>query len=146
MTEKMNGVVGFLFNSTGNRVVLIRKNRPAWQAGKLNGVGGHIEQRLNGVEKPHEAMTREFQEEAGYTSSLWEHYVSLTGDWGKVHFFRNYGDIDLCSTKTDEEVEIHYVHNLVHLDVIPNLRWLIPLALHRHDSYAPIEVHEYATR
>ena len=31
---------GFLFSQDRTRVVLIRKRRPAWQAGKLNGVGG----------------------------------------------------------------------------------------------------------
>jgi 8-oxo-dGTP diphosphatase len=36
-------VVGFLFNSDTNKVCLIKKNRPQWQKGRLNGVGGHIE-------------------------------------------------------------------------------------------------------
>ena len=32
---------GFLFSDDRRHVVLIRKRRPAWQAGKLNGVGGN---------------------------------------------------------------------------------------------------------
>jgi hypothetical protein len=35
-------VVGFAFDTDG-RVALIRKNRPEWQAGRLNGIGGHVE-------------------------------------------------------------------------------------------------------
>ena len=54
-------VVGFLLNYDRTQVVLIRKNRPAWQAGHLNGVGGKIEM----GETPIEAMTREFEEETG---------------------------------------------------------------------------------
>ena len=56
-------VVGFAFNSTQNfnSVVLINKNRPDWQAGKYNGIGGHIEP----GETTYEAITREFDEEAG---------------------------------------------------------------------------------
>ena len=36
-------VVGFAFTEDRRSVILIRKNRPEWQAGRLNGVGGHIE-------------------------------------------------------------------------------------------------------
>ncbi len=35
-------VVGFCFNGDMSKVVLIQKNRPAWQVGKLNGVGGMV--------------------------------------------------------------------------------------------------------
>ena len=41
----------------GGIVVLTHKNRPAWQAGKLNGVGGKIEL----LESPVAAMVREFE-------------------------------------------------------------------------------------
>src|SRR5690349_13991679 len=40
--EQQAYALGFLFDGTG-RVVLIRKRRPAWQAGLLNGVGGKVE-------------------------------------------------------------------------------------------------------
>jgi 8-oxo-dGTP diphosphatase len=36
-------VVGFLFNEGKTKVVLIKKNRPDWQKGYFNGVGGKIE-------------------------------------------------------------------------------------------------------
>ena len=36
-------VVGFMFNPTEDAVLLIRKTHPAWQKGKLNGVGGRID-------------------------------------------------------------------------------------------------------
>ena len=39
-------VCGFLFSRDRARVLLIRKRRPAWQAGKLNGLGGN--DRLDG--------------------------------------------------------------------------------------------------
>jgi len=51
-------VAGFLFDETLENVVLIRKNRPKWQAGKLNGVGGHVEARETSIETMH----REFKE------------------------------------------------------------------------------------
>ena len=37
-------VCGFAFDNTKQYVTLIEKKRPNWQAGYLNGVGGHIEE------------------------------------------------------------------------------------------------------
>ena len=51
--------VGFEFTASNDLVLLIRKNRPEWQKGKLNGIGGHIKV----GETPLEAMRREFEEE-----------------------------------------------------------------------------------
>lgn len=59
-------VLGFCFNAALNKVVLIRKNRPQWQAGKLNGVGGHVEP----WELPLGAMVREFREESGWSGHV----------------------------------------------------------------------------
>jgi 8-oxo-dGTP pyrophosphatase MutT (NUDIX family) len=52
-------VVGFAFKI--DRVVLIQKLRPEWQAGHLNGIGGKIED----GECAKDAMVREFEEETG---------------------------------------------------------------------------------
>lgn len=60
-------VVGFLFSEDESRVLLVLKNRPAWQEGKLNGVGGKIE----AGETPLQAMEREFKEET-YFGALFE--------------------------------------------------------------------------
>jgi 8-oxo-dGTP diphosphatase len=126
-------VCGFLFSSDRTRVLLIRKNRPAWQAGKLNGLGGKIEPR----ETPHQAMRREFREEAGVDlpEEHWQHVLSLSGDddagaghgWAG-HFFRAFGDVDAPAAQTDEVLEIHPTRSLPDR-VIPNLRWMIPLML-----------------
>jgi 8-oxo-dGTP diphosphatase len=53
-------VVGFVFDSNG-WFAMIEKQRPDWQKGLWNGIGGKIEE----DETPVEAMTREFFEEAG---------------------------------------------------------------------------------
>lgn len=118
-------VCGFLFSPDRARVLLIRKRRPDWQKGKLNGVGGKIER----GESPARAMRREFREEAGLDVDDWREVVMLTGgDW-QAHFFRTFGDIiDAARTITDEHMEIHPVRELPS-DIIPNLRWLIPLML-----------------
>ena len=115
---------GFLFSLDRARVVLIRKRRPAWQEGKLNGVGGKVE----AGETALDAMRREFVEEAGIQVRDWQQVLTLTGvDW-QGHFFRAFGDVSLVRAVTDEQLEVHSVRALPG-DTIPNLHWMIPLML-----------------
>lgn len=124
---------GFLFSPDRSRVLLIRKNRPAWQAGKLNGLGGKIEP----GETPHQAMRREFREEAGLDlpESHWQHVLTLSGEddagtgrgWAG-YFFRAFGDLEAVHPMTDEALEVHPALSLPE-NIIPNLRWMIPLML-----------------
>jgi 8-oxo-dGTP diphosphatase len=117
-------VCGFLFSSDRSQVLLIRKNRPAWQAGHLNGIGGKVE----AGESPHDAMVREFREEAALTIPLWQEILTLTGtDW-QGHFFRAFGPVAEARPLTDEQIEIHSTRNLPR-DAIRNLHWIIPLML-----------------
>lgn len=128
MSETQAGdryVVGFMFNPAENAVLLIRKTHPAWQAGKLNGVGGRIE----AGESALEAMRREFAEETGMIHTDWYQFCVLgdTREW-QVHFFAAVGMIAKAQALTDEAPEI--VSSLaLPFDTIPNLKWLIPMAL-----------------
>lgn len=132
-------VCGFLFDYNDKRVVLIRKNKPEWQKGRLNGVGGKIEP----GEVPLQAMRREFMEEAGLWINDWKPTITLTGHnnggW-IVHFFCAQGPVDEVKTKTDEKVEIVPARDLPQ-DVIYNLRWLIPLCLEDGIQF-PIDVQQ----
>jgi 8-oxo-dGTP pyrophosphatase MutT (NUDIX family) len=71
-------VAGFMFDVANKQVALIRKTKPAWQAGKLNGIGGKIED----GESPEAAMVREFLEETGCNTDRddWSHFASLSED------------------------------------------------------------------
>ena len=130
-------VAGFMFSLDAKSVALIKKNRPAWQKGRLNGIGGHVE---NG-ETPHAAMAREFQEEAGIITrpENWAKFYELSeGDW-TVHFFTTTGDLRDLQSVTDEEVLQVPIAGLSAYKTVPNLRWLIPLALkeHHYNAYFP---------
>ena len=127
-------VAGFMFNRvTGydhvDKVALIRKNRPAWQAGKLNGIGGHIE--LN--ETPEGAMRREFFEETG-VQTTWKKFCVLTGPNYVVHFFYTFGVLEELKTTTDEEVVIVPISEVDVHNSISNLIWLIPMAQEKQGS------------
>jgi 8-oxo-dGTP diphosphatase len=136
-------VAGLLFDHLLQRVVLILKLRPDWQMGKWNAVGGKIEHN----EKPLGAMIREFREETGMTVADWKPFCVLHGELhgdGKydVHFFVAFSpDIDCVETKTDERVRVHHLINVPTIGGVPNLRWLIPMAL-AHWNNGTNVVHE----
>lgn len=109
------------------RVVVIRKNKPEWQRGRLNGVGGKIE----GEEAPDEAMAREWREETGTTIDNWDPFVTLRFPGATIFVFKTVAKVmpDFRQT-TDEEVSAWIVSGLMrHSGKIPNLNWLIPMAL-----------------
>lgn len=122
--------VGFLFSQQLDRVLLIEKRKPAWQAGRLNGIGGKVEP----GEEPLIAMAREFAEETGcaYMPEIWQHYCRLGYPDGDVvvEFFRAFHTAVLLDARSIEAEQLQRaVPWLLPVHVIPNLRWLIPLAL-----------------
>lgn len=132
-------VVGFLHD--GDRVVLIKKNRPEWQAGKLNGVGGHIES----GESVHEAMIREFCEETGMETYGWNHFLTLRSGEHDIYFNKMKalpGFLAQAKTMEDEEIIIRSYRTLQAWEIIPNLEWILPLAMHRQNDYHPIDIWE----
>lgn len=118
-------VLGFMFSPALDRVVLIQKQRPAWQRGKFNGVGGHIE---NG-EEDRAAMVREYLEETGVTTieDEWSKFCAIRGNHFSVECFCGVGDVGLVESMTDEQVAVQYTHTIE--GCIHNLSWLIPLAI-----------------
>lgn len=116
-------VLGFLFTEDKQWVWLIRKKRPEWQSGKLNGIGGKIES----GETSYFAMVREFREEAGIEIKDWKYFCKLTDEKEfEVYCYYSFSHLK-PQTVTDEEV-ICIPCSLNNL-VIPNLNWLIPMAL-----------------
>lgn len=125
-------VVGFMFNEKKDKVLLIRKNRPKWQKGRLNGVGGHIEEYdLN----ENQAMIREFREETNILHYGWKHFANIIRnnyddkDYN-VYFYYSISDIMYeYENATDEVIEIVSLDSFPRNDVIYNLNWLIFIAL-----------------
>ncbi len=119
-------VVGFMINDK-NQVLLIIKNRPEWQKGLMNGIGGHIEAN----ELPETAMKREFLEETGCSTDhfSWKNFATLSGpDW-KVYFFvLRVKTFPAFQTVTDEVVVAVNIETLNFSNCIPNIIWLISMA------------------
>lgn len=132
-------VLGFLFDTNDDRVVLIRKERPEWAKHHLNGVGGKIE---NG-ETPGDAMAREFREETGawIPPGMWR-------EFGRMEFIGNDDEIvlfeaqvaveqslyDIVRTTTDEEVVVQSVKKVDFEPCVRSVKWLIRAAQDRNKT------------
>lgn len=127
-------VAGFMFDADFNYVALIRKNKPEWQRGKLNGIGGKIEEGETALQ----AMVREFAEETATETacSQWERFCTLRSrdesenPWS-VAFFACTGDVNKLKTNESEPIEIIGLRDIhpTKGDMIENLPWLIPMAI-----------------
>ena len=135
-------VTGFLFSNDTSKVVLIKKINPQWQKGLFNGVGGKIEVNELSVD----AMVREFEEEAGVViaQEQWRCYV-------KIHRPNCY-DLDVYFAHSDlafeartierEQIQLFDTHSLPK-NLIPNLKWLIPMALDKEANFnTPVLIQE----
>ena len=119
-------VMGFVFNSQLNRVLLIHKRNPDWQAGRWNAFGGKIE--LADL-SPYNAMLRESLEETGHNYPF-KHRVTFTCPGGTVYVFAamlNTEHIPFYQL----EAEILHVWDIDSLParIMANLKWLIPVCL-----------------
>lgn len=112
-------VLGFLFDAQLENVVLIRKAKPKWQAGLLNGVGGKVHTR----EADLAAMRREFLEETGSAIAEWHPFAKLQGrDWVVRCFYAVTSTLRVETNRVDV-VEVG--HLATRRDVIDNVPWLV---------------------
>lgn len=122
----MKYCLGFMFSPNYSHVALILKNRPLWQKGQLNGIGGKV----NPNETPLDAMIREFYEETGYQTQTtdWNNFATINGLMYEVQCFTATAPLKELKTTTDEQIQIHPLNYLPYTKLIPNLLWLIPMA------------------
>jgi 8-oxo-dGTP diphosphatase len=132
-------VLALLFTPDRRRVVLVRKTRPAWQAGRVNGLGG----KLLRSETPLAGALREVREEAGVVVEHWEEFLVWDDPLYRMHALRAF-DAEALSARTAENQEVFLAEvDDLPANIIDNLRWLIPLALDR-DVATPVRVRSAA--
>lgn len=121
-------VVGFIFNQNLDKVLLIKKNKPINQVGKLNGVGGKIEPY---DKTPLDAFVREVHEETALLLKANEckYFATIDDHDMYVYVFTTYGDYEHKShTTTDEQIQWIDVKDVAKYPHMQNIYWLIPLA------------------
>lgn len=121
----MEYTLAFIFSKELEKVLLITKNRPDYQAGKLNGIGGKIEP----GEDPLAGMMREVREETSLdiAAEHWQFAGNLVGkDW-KVWIYTTIypGEFGDALSLTDEPV-VWYETDSLPPHCLENLFWLIP--------------------
>ena len=138
----MDYVVGLPFSSRRDRLLLIRKARPTWQAGLLNGIGGKLES----GETARQAMHRESEEEAGLATD-WRDLAVLQGEGFRIDFFTAFDDAILdCEARTDEPlvlVPVPFPPQTQHA-MVPNLALMIALALDQSGIAKPVFMRDVA--
>lgn len=163
--------VGFIFDPHFEIVALMRKNRPAWQAGKLNGIGGKFE----AVDKnnPRLCMLREAKEEAVWRDKTfgqdpkreveldqlqWKQFARITGKknvithqrlW-VVHYF--YATCDnptfVVSREPEQPIEHWGVNDIARLnrESCHNVPWCLQMAVMCHNTGLKYDLFEIATQ
>ena len=135
MARHFTYVLALLFTPDRTRVVLMHKTRPAWQAGRVNALGGKL---LPG-ESAGDAARREVREEAGVDVATWEEFLVWDDPVYRMHAVRAFDPgAEHARTAEDQEVFLAPVDALPGT-LIDNLRWLVPLALDR-DVGVPVRV------
>jgi 8-oxo-dGTP diphosphatase len=130
--KKTKYVVGFYFSPDTKDVLLILRNRPDWQKGFYNGLGGHVENN----ETPIDAMVREFKEETGISThrSHWKNffYLSSTHWMLWVYCARSF---NIYGSQQTSDEGLPQTINAMSLpkNCLRNLYWLIPMARYYFD-------------
>lgn len=126
MKQKQLYTLGFFFDKTRKNVALIEKQRPDWQKGFLNGIGGKIEP----FETSLDCMIREFKEETDVKVTNWNHFMNKVGDDFEVYCYYAFDDNDSffnLKTTTDEKVIFAPINRLREFKTLSNLQWMIPM-------------------
>jgi 8-oxo-dGTP diphosphatase len=143
-------VLGFPIYQAENsvRVLLHEKTKPQEHAGLYNGFGGKIEPVGDDAEEsPTDAMVREFKEETGVEtlSRQWRHFATIDKTGVRVYCFvipLMSQQLDLA-VKTDPTCIYPRLHEVHCYERVPDLDYLIPLALADGIKAVTIEAKDY---
>ena len=127
----MNYSAGFYI--AGDEVLLVRKTRgPEVLRGKLNAIGGKVDPEDSCDQA---CMSREFYEETGHDVTDWDLKGYLSGEDFTVTFLIYYGDKFDTPEYNDvgEKLDWYKLNDLPD-DLVPNVKWLLPLCLSNDTS------------
>lgn len=124
----MEFTVGFIFTENRGEVLLILKDRPTWQAGLWNGVGGKVEK----DESLTSCISREVFEETNILipEQVWKTVGDIAGNnWHVTIFTTTLSTPITPEQKTSEKPQWHKLSELPQ-NIVENLTILIPACLH----------------
>lgn len=151
MKEHINYTLGFVFFEGINQVLLIEKQKPAFQKGYLNGLGGKQEP----DEGPLGCIIREIEEECGLKTynSDWTYFCTMrckdnstdkeSYSWD-VHCFATILPVERAKDITQKEDEVLTMLSLDRINVaypalLGNITWLVGMGMDsiKNKAFAP---------
>lgn len=118
-----------IVESKPDNVLLILKDRPDWQAGMFNGIGGKVER----GEYPRAAMMRECKEESGLYIDKWHNFARMEGPDFSIQFYSSFQQsIPQWQNLTSEKLFAFPVNCLPSNLISP---YLIPLARDKRNDF-----------
>lgn len=120
--------LGFIFDASHKKVLLVHKEKPDWQKGKINGIGGKLEQ----GESPVACIARETREESclNIPEENWTFLGLLsTKDSWRIHTYMTTYEGNMTDAQKGDHEEIEWFSSeKLPPECIPNLTWIIPFA------------------
>ena len=137
--------IAFPFTPDLQHVFLVEKNRPAWQAGHLNGIGGH----KKAGESYLACCIREVLEEANIRLCDWRHFGTMTFVDATVKCYAailSHGAVPAVKSRTDEPIrQLSLTDVVIHRHrCLSNIPWLVNAAFEHlnthtnHNSKPPV--------
>jgi 8-oxo-dGTP diphosphatase len=125
----IRSTLGFIYTPQLDKVLLIKKQKPAFHKNKLNGLGG----KCDGKESYRKCLSREVLEESGLEipQAQWHKMGVLSWDEWHVEIFAailKEKEKHTSMMKTNEVAWYSTKH--IPSNVIENLHWLIPLGIY----------------
>lgn len=124
--EEYKYALGFVFDESVQKVLLVHKQKPDWQQGKVNGVGGKYES----GEVREMCICRETKEETtlDIAKQDWVFVGTIRQSQGNVSIWTARYIGALTDARKDDQEDIEWFDfNALPENAIDNLQWLIPL-------------------
>lgn len=118
--------VGFVFTPGFEKVLLVHKEKPDWQKGLMNGLGGKYEP----GESAEDCVSREVEEEAGLAipPQLWRYVGKIEAETWCVDVLCAIWDEDPAEARKCDYEEVEWVSvDELPSNVISNIPWLISI-------------------
>lgn len=136
--EPITYVCGFVFDKEISNLILVRKLRPMYQRGKLNGI---IDVMTDDDPDPISAMERVAFEKLGVPVPLWFQFnVERFEDAVTIHYFialndeavqkvESLGEPDPKVHNAAEPVQVYKLSQVPYMEAVPSLQYLIAMAV-----------------